>query len=298
METNIKRAIQYLSFFSFLILFTFSLLSFSTKRVISTTLENNSVSGKEITVVITKKTTLEELQKIKKQMEDEGLGFDYSDVVYNEKNEIISISIRYKDANNNSGNYSVSSKNPINDIVIVSEGSRISVTSTGSSNQSFISQGNKGQVSNDTEKTYNDRSEAMRQRSEQMEKEMESQMNEMDQRQAEMINRMQQRRDSINKLNQNKATSASNFNGRSRLITKNTSHSELIELQNNYDAENISFYYKNLERNDNNEITHISITIDNRNGSISTSGFGNGKEAIKNITLAVDKQHTIMKSTE
>ncbi len=291
METNFKRAIQNLSFFSILILFTFSLLSFSTKSAISTTLENNSVTGKEITVVITKKTTLEELQKIKKQMEDEGLGFDYSDVVYNEKNEIISITIRYKDANNNSGNYSVSSKNPINDIVIVSKGSRISVTSAGSSNQSFISQGNKGQVSNDTEKTYNDRSEAMRQRSEQMEKKMEE-------RQAEMELRMQKRSDSIRMLKQPPVKSAANYNGRSRLITKNTTNSELLEFQNSYDAENISFYYKNLERNAKNEITHISITIDNRNGSVSTSGFGNGKEAIKNITVAVDKQHTIMKSAE
>lgn len=298
METTIKKAIQNLSFFSLLILFTFSLLSFSTKSEMSITLDNNSVTRKEITLRITKKTTLQELQNIKKQMMDEGLGFDFSDVVYNEKNEIIAISIRYKDASNNSGNYSVSSKNPINDIVIVSEESRISVTSAGSSNQSFISQGNGAQVSNNMEKSHTDQSEAMKQRSEQMEKEMESQMNEMYQRQAEMMNLIQQRRDSINTLNQPQVTSATNFNGRSRLITKNTTNSELLGLENSYDSENISFYYKNLERNENNEITHISITIDNRNGSVSTSGFGNGKEAIKNITVAVDKQNTIIKSAE
>ncbi|SRX76162.1 hypothetical protein [Aequorivita antarctica] len=298
METNIKRVIQNLSFFSILIVFTFSLLSFNTKSATSTTLENNSITEKQTTIVITKKTTLEELQKIKKQMKDEGLGFDYSNVVYNKKNEIISITIRYKDANNNSGNYSVSSQNPINDIVIISEGTRLSVTSAGSSNQSFISQGNGGQVSSNAEKSYNDRSEAMRQRSEQMEKEMEDKMNAMKERQAEMMNRMQQRRDSISTLNQPTVKSATNFNGRSHLITKNTTNSELLELQNSYDAENISFYYKNLERNDSNEITHISITIDNRNGSVSTSRFGNSKEAIKDIIVAADKQHSIMKSAE
>lgn len=298
MKTNIKREIQNLSFFSILIFSSFLLLSFSTKSITTSTLQSSLITEKQITIVITKKTTLEELQKIKKQMNDEGLGFDYSDVVYNEKNEIIAISIRYKDANNNSGNYNVSSKNPINDIVIVSEGSRISVKSAGNSNQSFISQGNGGQVSNNTENSYDDRIEAMKQRSDQMEKEMEDQMKAMKERQAEMEMRMQKRRDSMSILKQSPVKSATNYNGPSRLITKNTTDSELLELQNSYDAENISFYYKNLERNAKNEITHISITIDNRNGSVSTSGFGNGKEAIKNITVAVDKQHTIMKSAE
>jgi hypothetical protein len=219
-------------------------------------------------------------------------------VIYNDKNEIISISIHYKDANNNSGTYSVSSENPINDIVIVSEGKRISVTSAGSSNQSFISQGNEEQVSNNTNKSVDAHREAMRQKSEQMQKEMEDRMNAMKERQAEMEMRMQKRRDSISKLKQPNVKSNTNFNGSSHLITKNTTNSELLDLQTSYDAENISFYYKNLERNDNNEITHITITIDNRNGSVSTSGFGNSKESIKNITVAVDKQHTIMKSAE
>jgi|GEM_PF-1206523 len=298
MKTNIKRGIQNFLFFSILIFFTLSLLSFSTKSTTTSTLESSLITEKQITVVITKKTTLEELQKIKKQMNDEGLGFHYSDVVYNEKNEIISISIRYKDANNNSGNYSVSSKSPINDIVIVSEGSRISVKSAGNSNQAFISQGNGAQVSNNTEKSYTDRSEAMKQRSDQMEKEMEEQMKAMKEKQAEMEVQMKKNRDSKTMTKPPQVTSATDFNGTSHLITKNTTNLELIEFQNSFDAKNISFYYKNLERNDNNEITHISITIDNRNGSVSTSKFGNGNQSIKNITIAVDKQHTIMKSTE
>lgn len=274
--------------FCFLILslFCFSLLSFNTNSTESNSKENNATMEQQMTIIITKKTTLEELEAIKKQMTDAGLGFNYSNVVYNDKNEIIAISIFYKDLNNNSGNYSVSSQNPINNIVIVSEGSRISVKSEGSSNQAFINQGS------------GDQSSAMKERREQMEKEMEERMKAMNERQDERKKRMQQQRDSIRKQNQSHAKSITGFNGNSQLITKNTTNSELLEIQNSYDTKNISFYYKNLERNDNNEITHISITIDTRNGSVSTSGFGNGKEAIKNITLAVDKQHTIMKSAE
>lgn len=298
MEANIKRALQKLSFFSVLLIFTFSLFSYGQKNVNTATLEKNSVKEKQITAVITKKTTLEELQKIKKQMKDEGLGFEYSGVVYNEDNEIISITIGYKDANNNSGKYSVSSEKPINDIIIVSKGSRISVKSAGSSNQAFISQQNGRKVSDDNEKSYNDRRKAMKERSDKMEKEMEEHMKAMKERQTKMEKRMQKRSDSIRILNHPQVESATSFNAISQSITKNTTDSELLKLQNSYDMENISFYYKNLERNDKNEITHISIFIDNQNGSVSSSSFGNGKEAIKDITVAVDKQHTIMKSSE
>ena len=291
METNINKVTKSLSFISVLFVITFSLLSFSAYSTISLTNKNITIAEKKVKVVITKNTTLEELQKIKKQMESEGLGFDYSNVVYNENNEIISITIAYRDANNNSGKYSVSSEKPINDIVIVSEGTRISVNSTGGSNQALISQGSGKQVSDFSENNYTERKEAMKQRMAQMEKEMEE-------RRAEMKMRMQKRRDSLNALNKSQARNAASFNGPSHLITKNTTDAELHAIQNEFDASDISFKYTNLVRNDNNEITHISITIDNRNGSVSTSTFNNGNEAIKNITVAVDKQHTIMKSAE
>ncbi len=298
METNFKRVIQNLSISFILVVLGFLLLSFSTKSVTTTTLDNTSVLTKQISLVITKKTTLEELQKIKKQMMDEGLGFDFSNVVYNEKNEIISISIRYRDANNNSGNYSVSSQKPINDILIVSQGNSISVRSTGNSNQSIINQGSGEGSSNNTDKTYEDRRQQMQERSEQMEREMDERMKAMKERQAEMKNRMQQRRDSISKIEQSPIKNSTYFKGNSHLITKNTTDMELKQLRNSYDAENISFYYKDVQRNGQKQITHISITIDNRNGSISSSGFGNGKDAIKNIIVAVDEQHTIMKNAD
>lgn len=290
METYVKRAVQKKILFSVLIFFTFVFFSFRENNTISQTSKENLVRDAQKIIKITKDTTLEELEKIKKQMADEGLGFEYSDVVYNDNSEIISITIGYKDKNNNSGKYSVSSKNAISDIIIVSDDRRISVKSAGGSNQAFIRQGSSRQISGNNENSYDARSEAMEQRRAQMEKEMAE-------RRSEMKRRMQQRRDSLQVLN-NHSQVKSSYNGPSNLITKNTTDSELLELQRSYDIEDILFSYKNLERNEKNEITQISITIDNRNGSVSTSSFGNGEDAIKNITVAVDKQHTVMKSVE
>jgi len=289
METNIKRAVQKISLFFVLIFFTFVFFSFSGNNTISQTSKEDLVKGSQQTIKITKDTTLEELEKIKKQMADEGLGFEYSNVEYNDNSEIISITIGYKDKNNNSGKYSVSSKNPINDIIIVSDDSHISVKSAGSSNQAFINQGSSGQNSHN-ENTPDVQREAMEQKMAQMEKEMEE-------RRAKMKLRMQHQRDSLRAL-KNQSQVKSTYTGTSHVITKNTTNSELLELSKIYDTEDISFSYKNLERNEKNEITQIYITIDNRNGSISTSSFGNGQVAIKDITVAVDKQHTVMKNAD
>ncbi|QQX76898.1 MULTISPECIES: hypothetical protein [Aequorivita] len=290
METNIKRAVQKISLFSVLIFFTFVFFSFSGNNTISQTSKEDLVKGSQKTIKITKDTTLEELEKIKKQMADEGLGFEYSNVEYNDNSEIISITIGYKDKNNNSGKYSVSSKNPINDIIIVSEDSSISVKSAGSSNQAFINQGSSGQDSNKNETPHDIQREAMERKMAQMEKEMEE-------RRVKMKLRMQHQRDSLRAL-KNQSTGKSTYTGTSHLITKNTTNSELLELTKIYDKEDISFSYKELERNEKNEITQIYITIDNRNGSISTSSFGNGKVAIKDITVAVDKQDTVIKNAD
>lgn len=295
METDFNKTGQNKISFLIFILFSFLLLSFSKNTKESNSEKNITPLEQQITIVITKKTTKEELETIKKQMTDKGFGFNYSNVKYNDKNEIIAISIYYKDLSKNSGNYSVSSQNPINNIVIVSDGNRISVKSEGSSNQAFINQGSGEQNS---DKSYEDRRRAMKERSDQMEREMEERMKEMKERNATMKNRIQQRNDSIRAINQSQIKSATEFKGNTNLITKNTTDLELIQIQKSYEVENISFNYKNVKRNDENQITHISITIDNRNGSISTSGFGNGKDTIKNIIIAVDQQHTIMKNAE
>ncbi|MDN3724617.1 hypothetical protein QRD02_09495 [Aequorivita sp. SDUM287046] len=297
MKTTIKNLLQNFSFYLSLVFCGLPFLLFGTNNVCPSFTATKIIHEKQITIVITKETTLEELQKIKKQMTDEGFGFDYSNVVYNKQNEITAINIWYKDANNNSGNYSVSSENPINNITIASEGTRISVRSVGNSNQAIIQQGNNDQVSQNSQKAENDMREAMNKKRAQMEMEMETQMKEMEKRQAEMERRMKKQSDDIRSVGQPAVHSAKKPAG-SKLITCNTTDSELLKIQEFYNEKDISVHYKSLERNKNNQITKIYITVDNRNGSVSTSNFGNGMEPIKNITLAVDKQNTIMANGE
>lgn len=280
-------------FFLILILFSFSLFSFNTNNKEIKFEKNNTTLEKEITIVITKKTTKEELETIKKEITDQGLGFTYSNVIYNDKNEIVAISIYYKDLNNNSGNYSVSSQKPINNIVIVSEGTRISVKSEGSSNQAFINQGSGKRNKNNSDKLYEDRKRDMSERSKLMEKEMKDRMQAMKKRHSQMASRMEKRRDNLSKQ-----SPIEEYKGNYHIITKNTTDSDLLEIQKIFESENISFNYKNLQRNDEGEVTHISITVDNQNGSISTSGFGNGSDAIKKIQVAVDEKHIIMRIAE
>lgn len=251
---------------------------------------------KQITLIITKKTSQEELENIKKKMRDEGFEFNYSNVVYNESKEIIAISISYKDANNNSGNYSVGSENPINDIIIISNGNQLSVKSEGSGNQTFINQGNSNEISEDNRKRMEEHKAAREKRISEMDKRMTDRMQEMKEKQTHMRARMENERDSI--FGSERIKSSQNFSGNYNVITKNTTNAELLELEKTYQSENISFSYNQLERNASDLITRISITINNGKGSRSTSSFGNNNDPIKDVSVGVDSEHIIMKSTE
>ncbi|MGK0175050.1 MAG: bla regulator protein BlaR1, partial [Ulvibacter sp.] len=94
--------------------------------------ENNRVTiservVKSATITITKNTTKKELDAMKTDLKSNGVSFDYSNLEYNKSNEIIGISINYKNKNGNSGNYSVNSDTPINTIVIKTDrGNQIS----------------------------------------------------------------------------------------------------------------------------------------------------------------------------
>lgn len=292
MKASINKLIPKLFILSGAFVCVGSLLSFSPKTEKETNLVSICNWEKQISITITKTTTLEELENIKATLKEQGFFIDFKKVAYNENNEIIAISIQYKDQNNNSGNYSVSSQNPINDIKIQSKGEGISLLSLGNSNQAFINQGNNPQ----TPKNHrnNNAPDEMKKNMEQMELEMEARMKAMEAKRAERKLKMDKYRDSI--INTHQLSSASM--PKSRTITSNTSDLELSELQKTYKGEDISFTYTDLARNANDEITHISISINNRAGSISTSTFGNGKDAIKTINIAVDKQHTILKNAE
>lgn len=296
METYTYKIIQKYFFISVLTIFSFSLSSLTAKESIAKTTKNSVVMENQITIKITKKTSLEELEKIKKQIAEEGFEFNYSNVVYNERKEIISISISYKDANNNSGNYSVGSHGPINNILITSSGNQISVKSEGSGNQAFINQGNGNKISDDHQKNIEERKAEMAKIRDEMDKKMADRMQSMKERGSQMRARMQNEIDSM--FENRQIRSSQNFNGNYNLLTKNTTNSELLDLEKTYQSDNITFSYNQLERNSNELITHISITINNGNGSISTSSFGNGKDPIKDVSIGVDSEHTIMKSAE
>ncbi|MGO3181847.1 MAG: hypothetical protein ACTIJ9_03340 [Aequorivita sp.] len=308
METLKNKTIQRYLFFSAFAFFIFSLSPITAKELIEKSTKNIIGMEKQITIKITKKTSLEELEEIKEQMVNEGFEFNYSNVVYNDSKEIISISINYKDANNNAGNYSVSSQNPINNILITSNGSQISVKSVGggnqstiiqsngSGNQSSISQSSGNRISKDHQKNITERKVEMAKRRDEMDKRMAVRRQEMKERSNKMRARMENERNSMFEDHQTKTSQ--NFNGNYHLITKNTSKAELLKLKEVYKSENISFSYNQLERDSNELITYISITVNNGQGSISTSSFGNGKDPIKGVSIGVDSEHTIMKSTE
>ncbi|RFN59954.1 M56 family metallopeptidase [Marixanthomonas ophiurae] len=90
------------------------------------TIQQDSVKGFQ--VHITKNTTVEELEAYKQRLKKEhNATFNYSNLNFNSKGEITSISIAYSDKRGNNNNYSVSSGQPINNFVLaVSENGAIS----------------------------------------------------------------------------------------------------------------------------------------------------------------------------
>lgn len=295
MEKHIYKSSQK-CLFLFLIFCVFSVSPLTAGQLTIKKPKNDSAIDKQISIRITKDATLKELEDAKQQMLNKGLEFNYSNVVYNEGKEIISISINYRDSNNNQGNYSVSSETPINTILITSNGNQISIKSEGSGNQAFINQGNGSNMSQNNRKEAKERNAEFEKRRAEMNKKMANRMHSIKERRTQMQRRMENERDSV--FDNQRIKNSSGFSGNYNTVTKNTTNAELLDLEKIYKSENITFSYNKLERNANNLITHIAITINNGNGSISTSSFGNGKDAIKNISIGVDKQHSIMKSAE
>lgn len=290
------KILQNASFFLILIFISFLISSFTFKEFTQKSIINNGEIEKQTSIIITKNTSLEDLEKIKKKMKDEGFDFYYSNVVYNEVREIISISISYKDANNNSGNYSVASEKPINDIIIISNGNKISVRSEGNENKEFISPDKRNSTSNNTQKMMEDRNAEMAKRKVEMENNRAERMQEMKQKQTKMRARMEHKRDSL--FEEQRIKSSQTFIGNYNIITKNTTNAELLALEKKYQSENISFSYDQLERNAADLITHISIKVNNGEGSISKSSFGNSKDPITDISIGVDSENIIMKNAQ
>ena len=130
----------------------------------------------DIEVSITKDTTEEELKGLIQKLKTKGFTLNYSNLEYNASGEITAISITYKDAQGNSGNYSINSDKPINPIVIKSSGDKISI----------------GNIGRNYAYSYNDEEHDMvrNQKRKEMEmKRMEERKGEMKERMAEMEGR-------------------------------------------------------------------------------------------------------------
>lgn len=279
-----------------LIIFALFLSPIIAKELTLNSINNSASIERQISLQITKNTSLEELESIKSTLKMQGFDFDYSNLVFNKNKEIISISIRYKDANNNSGNYSVASESPINDISIISNGNQISIKSQGSGNQAIINQRHSKEISKDNQITREEQKMEMEKRRIEMNKKMAARMEEVKERQTKIRARIEHERDSIYGGQQKNNSPA--FTGKFNTISDNATKAELLELESAYKSENILFSYKQLERNSSDLITHITITINNGKGSITTSSFGNGKDPIKTISIGVDSKYIILKSVE
>ena len=82
-------------------------------------INNNSIAEvkftqKIIQAKIDKNTTDAELQTIVESLKKDGIDFSFKNVKRNTNNEITGISVTYKDSDGNTGNYALSSDNPIN----------------------------------------------------------------------------------------------------------------------------------------------------------------------------------------
>ncbi|WP_299765719.1 M56 family metallopeptidase [uncultured Dokdonia sp.] len=104
-----------------------------TKTSNNQTLTNEAVTASPFKVRITKNTTDQELKDIKKDLkENHDVEIDYN-VTRNNSDEIVSLNIKYKTSNNNTGNYSINGKTPIREVYIFEdENGRTGIGNAGS----------------------------------------------------------------------------------------------------------------------------------------------------------------------
>lgn len=296
MKNHSHRTVKHYFFISVLISLVFPHITLFAKESDPKIPHNIMENQKNIIIKITKNTSLEELENIKQEMAAAGFEFDYSNVFYNGQKEIIAISITYKDSSKNQGNYSVSSQNPIADILITSNGKKISINTQGGGNQASINQGNANSTLAENENNFKEGKAEMERRRMEMDRKMTAHIQEMKERQEKMRTLHERRRDSI--FNNYDVKIKSEFTGDYKEITKHSTTADLNKIREAYKAEGIQFSFSQLKRNQKDEITHIAIKINNGKGSSSISTFGDGNGSIKDIVIGVDQEHTIIKNKE
>lgn len=301
---------------------------YSSEKINSPT--NKRMTVQDILLTITKNATKSELEAMKSDLKSNGFGFNYSNLEYNDSNEIIGISITYIDKNGNSGNYSVNSDSPINTIVIKASGNRISMRSAGSGDYSISSDEEEEVVrasAKERREHMKEREIEMEERRAKMHEEMEEMRKEMEERGAQirskkdstlfrshgtrdsngLFEKRRMQHDSARtsildrpgvRKDRMRARSHSSIPMENlKQITKDASETDLDRLKSEFENEGVSFSYSSIKRNELGEIIKIKVKLDNNNGSISSSSYNNNGLPIKTILLGSENGTTVMTSS-
>jgi len=324
------------------------------------------ISPTQFRIQITKNTTDQELEKIKKELEEQhGFDFNYS-VERNNQNEIIALKIKYKTAKNNSGNYSVSSDSPIADVYIFEDEDGKTGVGTSRSVEEMKAEMQERQAlmqermteMKEVQKERQEKLESMRQseieRREELKKRMKERQEELEERKEIQEEKLQERREELEKkralieekkaeMRQDQKTGYATINGEkvyfsvrdgekqyydrfgnrineegdpidaskkklfitsspkgvmtnanqggvvTNFITKTTTDLELKNIQSSYENDGIKFSYKSLRRNDQGEITGVTLKLSNKNGTKTAATFKSTTEAIPTIYVGYTK---------
>lgn len=266
-----------------------TMLSFSVINAQSNPEKNRLDHQDNNTYVITKTTSIQKLDSIVESLKAIGFVLEYKNLYYNNSGQITSLSLIYKDRNLNSGQYAVSSEQPINDIVISIAENRIAIRSQGKGNSMSSSQSQ-----NNNAAIYEQKLSEVADRRAQRHKSMESRRKQAEQKRKHRLSQAEARREQIHKDYVD--GTSKDISLEYRTITMNSSDGELVNLKKLYADEGIYFSCHDVKRNSNNEIVHIYITIDNGHGTTSSTGFGNGKNPINDIRLGVNSNSVIVRN--
>ncbi len=266
--------------------------------------------AKEVRIKITKNTTKEALESHKKELKKlHNINFEYSNVKFNAKDEMTSITIKY-DGHGNSGTYSVSSDDgePINDFYFYMDSEKGSSGFGSTESELYKNQRKallkerKAMMVTRKEALKNAaeiRKEALSYRTESLNKRQEN-MSEIRSELAEtrkelMQSRSELRQDAAGMRENSKVLAKTNYgintglyatNSEKIIITKDTTDAQLAAMKASLSEKGIYFNYKRVKRNTNGEITGILAKFDNGKGSkISKSIKTDDDEAIETLIV-------------
>ncbi|MCW9037426.1 hypothetical protein [Altibacter sp.] len=254
--------------------------------------------GDEIYILITKNTTEADLKMHQKTLKEEhNVTFTYSNVNYNAKGELTSISINIKSDGGN-GNYQVAEDGPIEDFYFyISEDGSLGFGSKELEERMEERDDRKRarfekreELLIERKKELKDRRTAievkrneMRDKLMEKEVEIEERKKDLKDRQLAIVRSNTEDTDDNVFVYSGSSGSVAKFGSgtmeHSILIDKNTSDETLAEMKSDLSAKGIEFNYSKLRRNDRNEITRIRIEVDNGKGqhSITTTQTDDGQ---------------------